>query len=200
MNQRKIAGKNNYKWLLKKEELKIKSKGPDPEQVKAQAIDDHIKKVTEDYCNWVKSVNKPPEGQEGERRPGGEHNIDPTTITSLFASGYETKPPLSVPINVVDLNNIPGELRTTAYAPDRAEQEEFEKNIYREDLLGKKERQHRYGAWYLNKEHWKFMGATEKLTDPKVVKDTENKESTKKNEEIVSLNSFYTSSFGIDKS
>jgi hypothetical protein len=82
--------------------------------------DDHIKKVTEDYCDWVKSL-------------GGEHNIDPTTITSLFASGYETKPPLSVPIHVVELTNIPNELRPTAYAPDQESKEQLEKNIYRDD-------------------------------------------------------------------
>lgn len=180
----KLAGKNNYKWLLKKEELKNKAKGPDPEQVKAQAIDDHIKRVTEDYCNWVKSVNKPPEGQEGDRKPGGEHNIDPTTITSLFASGYETKPPLSVPINVVEINNIPNELRSTAYAPENSEKDSLEKSIYREDNISKKDKQTRYGAWYLPKEHWRLMPATEKLTDPKIVKDTENKESKKKTEEI----------------
>lgn len=178
LNRQKIAGKNTYKWLLKKEEMKSKAKGPDPEQIKAQAIDDHIKRVTEDYCNWVKSVNKLVDG-EGK----SEHNIDPTTITSLFASGYETKPPLSVPINVVDLTNIPNELRSTAYAPDREEKEEVERNIYREDN-SKDSVNMRYGAWYLPKEHWKLMSTSEKLTDPKIVKDTENKESKKRTEEI----------------
>ncbi len=135
--------------------------------------------MTEDYCDWVRSVNKPTDETQK-----GEHNIEPTTITSLFASGYETKPPLSVPINVVDLTNIPAELRSTAYAPERAEKELIEKNIYREEAFVKKDNQMRYGAWYLPKEHWKVMGANEKLTDPKIVKDTENKESKKKSEEI----------------
>lgn len=30
--------RNTYKWLLKKEEVKAKAKGPEPEQLKAQAI------------------------------------------------------------------------------------------------------------------------------------------------------------------
>lgn len=184
MDRQKQAGRNNYKWLLKKEEQKVKAKGPDQEQMKAQAIDDHIKRVTEDYCNWVKSVNKPPEGAPGDQKPGGEHNIDPTTITSLFASGYETKPPLSVPINVVDMTNIPNELRSTAYIPEQASKELSEKNIYRDEEQSKKDKNTRYGAWYLPKEHWRLMGASEKLTDPKKVKDTENKESKKKTEEI----------------
>lgn len=33
---------------------------------------------------------------------------------SLFASGYETKPALSVPIHVVELTNVPQELRQQA--------------------------------------------------------------------------------------
>lgn len=52
-------------------------------------------------------------------------------------------------------------------------------------LKPKKDKNTRYGAWYLPKEHWRLMGANEKLTDPKIVKDTENKESKKKTEEIV---------------
>ena len=66
-----------------------------------------MKNVTEDFCDWIKNL-------------GGEHNIDPATLTSLFASGYDTKPPLSVPIHVVELSNIPAELRPTAYAPPPA--------------------------------------------------------------------------------
>ncbi len=75
-------------------------------------------------------------------------------------------------------------MRSTAYAPERAEKELIEKNIYREEAESKKEGQFRYGAWYLPKEHWKLMPANEKLTDPKIVKDTENKESKRKTEEI----------------
>ena len=83
--------------------------------------DNHIKKVTIEYCDWVKSL-------------GGEHNIDPTTLTSLFASGYDTKPPLSVPINIVELTNIPPELRSSAYVPPSFNNEEDkEKNIYRDE-------------------------------------------------------------------
>jgi len=65
---------------------------------------------------------------------GGEHNIDPPTLTSLFASGYDTKPPLSVPINIVELTNIPPELRATAFVPPSFDNhEEKERNIYREE-------------------------------------------------------------------
>lgn len=61
----------------------------------------HIKKVTKEFCDWVSSLG------------GEENNIEESTITSLFASGYETKPALSVPIHVVELTNVPQDLRST---------------------------------------------------------------------------------------
>lgn len=84
--------------------------------------DNHIKKVTVEFCDWVKSL-------------GGEHNIDPVTLTSLFASGYDTKPPISVPIHVVELTNIPAELRPNAYIPPDVvnQDEDLERNIYRDE-------------------------------------------------------------------
>ena len=78
--------------------------------------------MTKEYCDWVKSL-------------GGEHNIDPVTLTSLFASGYDTKPALSVPIHVVDLTSIPPELRPSAYVPqDPGSKEEKENtNVFRDE-------------------------------------------------------------------
>ncbi len=78
--------------------------------------------MTEEYCDWVKSL-------------GGEHNIDPVTLTSLFASGYDTKPALSVPIHVVELTNIPPELRPSAYVPldPNSKDEKETKNVYRDE-------------------------------------------------------------------
>lgn len=67
--------------------------------------DEHINTVTKEFCDWVSSL-------------GGEsNNIEESTITSLFASGYETKPALSVPIHVVELTNVPMELRNSANVP-----------------------------------------------------------------------------------
>lgn len=37
------------------------------------------------------------------------------------------------------------------------------------------------------KEHWKVMPSTEKLTDPKVIKDAEKEESKRRSNEIVRL-------------
>ena len=57
-------------------------------------------------------------------------------------------------------------------------------NIFKKD---KKDTHYRYGAWYLPKEHWKLMPQHEKLTDPKLVKESEKNESKKKSEEIVNI-------------
>jgi len=163
--------KNTYKWLLRKEEAKEKSKGADHEDLKAQAIDKHIKHVTEDFCNWISGL-------------GGENNIDPVTLTSLFASGHETKPALSVPIHVVELTNIPPELRHSANVSSLNEKMS-RKNIPDNDddkLHGKPK--NRYGAWYLSKELWKIMPSDQKLIDPKFLVDKDQEEANKKTEEM----------------
>jgi hypothetical protein len=54
-------------------------------------------------------------------------------------------------------------------------------------LKSTKTNEFRYGAWYLPKKHWKYMPADEKLTDPKLVKETEKDDSKKKSEEIVRI-------------
>jgi len=70
--------------------------------------DEEVKSVTQQFCEWVASLG------------GDSNNIDEATITSLFASGYETKPALSVPVHVVELANVPPELRlSTALPPER---------------------------------------------------------------------------------
>jgi len=61
--------------------------------------------VTRQFCDWVASLG------------GSSNNIDEATITSMFASGYETKPALSVPIHVVELANVPPELRLSTDVP-----------------------------------------------------------------------------------
>ena len=64
--------------------------------------------MTKDFCEWVASLG------------GDSSNIEESTITSLFASGYETKPALSVPIHVVELTNVPPELRVSASVPPQS--------------------------------------------------------------------------------
>jgi len=111
---------------------------------------------------------------------------------SLFASGYETKPALSVPIHVVELSNVPQELRiangimtrgndekspsssaTTHHAANTtAEGEGYEPSWVKI----------KYGAWYLDPESWKVRAADAPLEDPLEVQKREMNESKKKSD------------------
>ncbi len=94
--------RNPYRWLPRKEEQQKEDKKASKKRSESPSQDEHIKHVTKDFCDWVASL-------------GGEsNNVEESTITSLFASGYETKPALSVPIHVVELTNVPPELRMSA--------------------------------------------------------------------------------------
>lgn len=42
---------------------------------------------------------------------GDKHSIEEDTLTSLFDTGYETHPMISVPIQMVEINNVPPELK-----------------------------------------------------------------------------------------
>jgi hypothetical protein len=166
--------RNMYKWIIRKEDAKAnKLKSNDADKIKDENIDNHIKEVTAEFCDWIKSL-------------GGEHNIDQVTLTSLFASGYDTKPPLSVPIHVVELSNIPAELRPSAFIPPvaKSDAQSTEKYVFRDSKSTAKGNQQRYGAWYLPREQWQLMSANEKLVDPKLKNDPQKEESKRKVEEM----------------
>lgn len=103
--------RNPYRWLPRREDQQKDDKkgvnasgaaSTNKKRSDSPSQDVHIKEVTKDFCDWVESL-------------GGEsNNVEESTITSLFASGYETKPALSVPIHVVELSNVPPELRMSA--------------------------------------------------------------------------------------
>ncbi|RUS85204.1 hypothetical protein EGW08_007030 [Elysia chlorotica] len=174
--------RNPYRWLPRKDKDKKegkKTKEKDKTWPTSPSEEEHIKKVTQEFCDWVADL-------------GGEsNNIEESTITSLFASGYETKPALSVPIHVVELTNVPQELRLSAAVPPPApvvskptlaEEEPAKKTItgdYQPSWV-----KFKYGAWYLNPKTWKKMDFYEPLTDPKQLKEHEMSEAKKKSNEL----------------
>lgn len=106
-----MSFRNPYKWISNKPESGVDI------PLESNTQDDHIGKVTKEFCEWVSGL-------------GGEtNNIEESTITSLFASGYETKPALSVPIHVVELTNVPPELRMAANANPQPTQSSVEEEI-----------------------------------------------------------------------
>lgn len=145
------------------------------------SLDLHISSITKDFCDWVAGI-------------GGEtSNIEEATVASLFASGYETKPALSVPILIVDDAAVPTELKggdapppPTALAGKEEEEEEAEEaRKSRAESRRKKPKEvkapssssveprprFRYGAWYLPPKIWRPLDVGEGLEDPKKLED-----------------------------
>ncbi|WAQ99106.1 FA47E-like protein [Mya arenaria] len=172
--------RNPYKWISKKEEQERKNKKKTGEKPTDTSQEEHIKKVTKEFCDWVSSLG------------GQSNNIEESTITSLFASGYETKPALSVPIHVVELTNVPPELRMSATVPQQQQQN---KNLPTEEkkkvtwqYSGQYEPswvKFKYGAWYLDPKSWQRRDAEEPLMDPQELKDKEMSEAKKMSKALV---------------
>ncbi|XP_068089646.1 protein FAM47E [Hyperolius riggenbachi] len=150
--------RNPYTWISKQEEPVKEEKMSKITKPLTPALDESVKQVTKDFCDWVTSL-------------GGETcNVNESTIFSLFASGYDTKPALSVPIHVVELNNVPAELRMSVGASAQHSIRKASTTRIREPLQestcnpgwGKT----RYGAWYLDPKTWKKLKTNEPLSDP----------------------------------
>lgn len=175
--------RNPYRWLPRREDQQKDDKkginasgaaSTNKKRSDSPSQDVHIKEVTKDFCDWVESL-------------GGEsNNVEESTITSLFASGYETKPALSVPIHVVELSNVPPELRMSATVSQEETptktleqvektQKELYQNAYTPSWV-----QPKFGAWYLNPKTWTKRAADEPLQDPKTLKEKETSDSKQK--------------------
>ena len=175
--------KNRYRWLPKLDETHKEDKGKsNKKKVDTPSLDDKIQNVTKEFCSWVESLG------------GDSNNIEESTVMSLFASGYETKPTLSVPIHVVELTNVPPELRvntSTSASPlqqnvDKMEGEKQKPTSYTPSWVKVK-----YGAWYLNPKTWKKQKDGEALEDPKQKQENilseANAESEKLDNELATL-------------
>ncbi|OCU00071.1 protein FAM47E [Xenopus laevis] len=176
--------KNPYIWISKGEEECVKEdKKAKIKRNLTPGLDENVKSVAKEFCDWVVSL-------------GGETcNINESTIFSLFASGYDTKPALSIPIHVVELNNVPPELRMSAGATPtqsalgaqrRNRREQYQEPIYQPSWVKTK-----YGAWYLDPKTWKKQTINESLKDPKdedINKNVDSKASlSPKDEELLQL-------------
>ncbi|XP_031550330.1 protein FAM47E-like [Actinia tenebrosa] len=171
-------GKAVYKWLPRQEEVqkeernKASRKKPD-----SPSSDTQIQDVTREFCSWVAGL-------------GGEsNNIEESTVMSLFASGYETKPALSVPIHVVELTNVPPELRVNTGSPTTKTTEA--KPSVKDTIDGRGGQKYtpswvkvKYGAWYLSPKAWKSRPKDEPLQDPKEQQDKTLSEAKKKSQKL----------------
>ena len=111
-----------------------------------------IDNVTKEFCEWVKSFG------------GVTNNIEEDAIKTLFASEADN-PTLKNPVQVLELGNVPPELRDKRNTlMDAVETSEVQDEIL---AVPKTNNKIKYGAWYLHPHSWKVRPANEKLKDPK---------------------------------
>lgn len=172
--------RNPYRWLPRKDEKDKKDKKKSSDKsASSESQEEHIKNVTKDFCDWV-----------AESLGGDQNKFEESTIMSLFASGYETKPALSVPIHVVELTNVPQELRQQATVSNQQTNKNIpppEKKSTKWKYSGQYEPswvKFKYGAWYLDPKSWNKRQDDEPLENPKDIKDKEMSEAKKKSKEL----------------
>jgi hypothetical protein len=183
---------NPYKWIAKRLEQEIRPRRKQDESFE-KPEPTHTLPFTNEFCEWVKDI--------GGSDPS--NNIKEQTLIGLFESGYETKPALSVPVQIVELSNIPPELRATAVQsamqkeakdgarPGAEGSEKNQKKQWRGGVAPTGEVDEdaefvkfRYGAWYLPTTLWKRMNADEPMRDPKEVQKEAMSEVKKRNLQI----------------
>ncbi|XP_053556757.1 protein FAM47E [Bombina bombina] len=177
--------KNPYTWLSKKEESAREANKSKKKSNSTPVVDENVKQVTKEFCGWVASLG------------GEQYSIQEETIFSLFNSGHDTKPTLSVPIHVVELNNVPAELRmlvgaspqqtswSSYHVMDHKTQSKASEPAYCPSWV-----KTTYGAWYLDPKTWMKRRSNEQLKDPKFNENDNGKDSNRlntKDEELLHL-------------
>ncbi|KAL7839739.1 hypothetical protein SRHO_G00263970 [Serrasalmus rhombeus] len=164
----KDDSRNPYKWQETKETHAKEDQMVSDKFLHSPSQDEDIKKVTKLFCDWVTSL-------------GGETNsLTESTILSLFFNGYEKKPALMFPIQVLGPNQIPEELHTTIeYATCEDYSHSAQLKVCTPNVKTT------YGTWYLDSKTWKKQPANKPLRDPSVSKDLEQgQQPTEKDEQL----------------
>ncbi|KAJ6657465.1 hypothetical protein lerEdw1_002400 [Lerista edwardsae] len=146
--------KDPYTWFSKKE---VAAREQEARLNFVPPLDENVRKATKEFCSWFDSLG------------GEKYDIDEATIISLFDAGYETKPPLSVPIHVTELDSLPAELRKyVGMPPPQTPVESIsQQGGRRKESCQPRWEKIRYGAWYLDPKTWKKQKRNEPLEDPK---------------------------------
>ncbi|XP_060635366.2 protein FAM47E-like [Anolis sagrei] len=174
-NHNDLKVKDPYTWFSKKE---VKAREREAMLNYIPPLSENVKQATEELCSWFESLG------------GEKYDINEATVISLFDARYETKIPNSIPINVVELQDLPTELqeyvrKTPLQAATKRQPKEF---------CQPKWEKIRYGAWYLDPKTWKKQKRNEPLVDPKS-KDADTWNSGKtfdgKDAEIVELHGIH---------
>ncbi|KAL8206638.1 UNVERIFIED_CONTAM: hypothetical protein K2H54_016649 [Gekko kuhli] len=149
-------GKDPYTWFSKRE---VAAREREARLNYVPPLDDNVKGAIKEFCRWFDSLG------------GEKYNIDEAAIISLFDEHYETRLPTLVPIHVVELNNLPAELRKYVGTPppqDPPGERPAPPGSQSKELYRPKRERIRYGAWYLDPKTWKKQKASEPLEDPQL--------------------------------
>lgn len=136
-----LNNKKTYKWLTKDEDKKKPEKTP--REIEAKISTKRLEEVTTEFANWSNALSE------------NTANVEPASIIGLFESGHESKPALTVPIQVYELKNLPTELRMTDLDQIKEEEEEIidiDENMNRIQQFN--DSKHNYGKWYIKPKKW----------------------------------------------
>ncbi|XP_044284412.1 protein FAM47E-like [Varanus komodoensis] len=140
-------GKDPYLWFSIRE---VAAREREARLNYVPPLDENVARATKEFCSWLHSL-------------GGEKcDIDEDTIISLFDTGYGSKPPLAVLINVLEPKDLPAELRKDAGIPPPWAKRSHSKG----SCQGKREKI-RYGAWYLDPKTWTKQDVNKPSQDPR---------------------------------
>ena len=134
--------RKTYKWLTKDEDKKKPVKTN--RELQAEQSTKKLEEVTTEFANWSNALSD------------NTANVEPASIIGLFESGYESKPALTVPIQVYELNNLPTELRMTDMDNvQKSEKGEEHEHLDRDDGIKINEK-NTYGKWYIRPQKWNY--------------------------------------------
>ncbi|XP_053260324.1 protein FAM47E-like isoform X1 [Podarcis raffonei] len=128
--------KNPYTWFSKKE---VTEREKAAQIAYIPPLDENVKRATKEFVEWVSSM-----GVE-------KYNIDEATIMKLFDTSYESESKTSSPMKIVQLYNVPGELKECL---GRRPDWQTIKNSMKTPPPPKWDKI-KYGAWYLPPKKWK---------------------------------------------
>lgn len=92
-----LESKKTYTWLIRDEKQKKPTKTI--KEMEAEISNQRLQEVAKEFADWSNALSE------------NTANVEPASIIGLFESGYESKPALTVPIQVYELKNLPTELR-----------------------------------------------------------------------------------------
>ncbi|XP_026532304.1 protein FAM47E-like [Notechis scutatus] len=138
--------KNPYTWFSKKE---VAQRQQAAKIDYVPPLDENVKRVTKEFCEWVNEMG------------GDKYNIDEDTIMKLFDTRYESDIKTATPIKIVELYQIPAELRQ--YLGGHPVRKRIPTKLTPSEPKWEKIK---YGAWYLPPKTWKKKRATEKEEIP----------------------------------